>query len=110
MSRAESTARVVELLLAAGFQEAGCTRVERVRVPTMNAPVFGATGGEPRTFGDRQRLCLPGTDVYATVGPRTTYLYVVQGGKTTGLNHVSTSDTEEVLKQIQAVTQSHADG
>lgn len=71
---------VVDALLALGFAPAGETREEIVRIPTMQSPVYGGTGGERRAIGGRSRYALPGTDLRVTVGPRTTNVYFSRGG------------------------------
>ena len=68
---------VVAALLELGFQPAGETRAETVRVPTTRSLLLnhGRSGGELRTFGGRSRFALVGTNLRATVGPRTVNLY-----------------------------------
>jgi hypothetical protein len=69
-------------LLELGFLPAGETAEQVVRIPTMHVPVYGRSGGERRTLGGRARYTLAGTDLRATVGPRTTNLYFSRDGKT----------------------------
>ena len=68
---------VRDLLQAAGYRPAGHTESEAVRIPTMNAPVFGGLGGEVRTLGGRERFAIPNSPKRATVGKRTVCLYEV---------------------------------
>ena len=98
-------ASVVDALARLGFQPHGSTESETVRVPTARAPVFGGLGGELRTFGGRTRFILPDTDIRATVGPRTTFIYRViprdryQAPEVVSLVTVDTADaTEEMLR------------
>jgi len=79
-------------LLELGFQLAGETAEQMVRIPTVRSPVYGGLGGERRTFGGRARYTLPGTDLRATVGPRTTNLYFSRGGKTEFVLNAHTQD------------------
>ena len=83
---------VVATLLDLGFTPAGETRVERVRIPTARAPVFGGSGGERRDLGGRARYALPGTDLRVTVGPRTTNVYFARSGKVEFVLNESTRD------------------
>lgn len=53
---AENMKIVVDLFMSHGFVPDGKTMEETVRVPTVDAPVRGASGGELRTFGGRDRL------------------------------------------------------
>lgn len=66
----------------------------------MASPVYGATGGELRTFGGRARFELPGTDRRATVGPQTVSLYEVRDRKPQGFRNVPTSDTEALRRAL----------
>lgn len=91
---------VVVCLFDAGFVEAGETREETVRISTGRSPILGRTGGERRTFGGRLRMELPGTDVRATVGPRTTYLYHCTDGHVTTIATLRTKDLDELSQQL----------
>jgi hypothetical protein len=66
---------VIAALSSLGFVPDGATREEVVRVGTIDSPIYGGTGGELRAFGGRARFWIPDTDVRATVGDRTTFLY-----------------------------------
>ena len=79
-------------LLELGFLPAGETAEQVVRIPTVRAPVYGGLGGERRTFSGRARYTLPGTDLRATVGPRTTNLYFSRRGKTEFVLNAHTRD------------------
>jgi hypothetical protein len=93
----------VAALLDLGFVPAGATATEHVRIPTMKSPVLGGMGGERRTLGGRARYVLPGTDLRVTVGPRTTNLYYVRGGKTEFVLNESTKDLDpSVLRDVVA--------
>jgi hypothetical protein len=86
---------MLSLLAAEGFVTDGETRKEVVRVPTQRSPLLGRGGGELRSFGGRQRLSKPGTDLRATVGPRTTFVYrALGGGKVESILHASTVGLE----------------
>lgn len=88
----------VALLLDLGFQPAGETRLEHVRIPTMASPVLGGMGGERRTLGGRARYALPGTDLRVTVGPRTTNVYYARGsGK---VEFVLNEKTKQLTAQV----------
>ena len=93
---------VFDLLTSRGFVADGATRSETVRVPTSRSPVLGKSGGEVRTFGGRQRLALPGTNVRVTVGSRTVFLYRVfePGGNIETIAHVRTHDVEELRIEL----------
>ena len=89
---------MLALLGEEGFVPDGDTRTETVRVPTMRSPVFGGSGGELHSFGGRQRLRKPGTDLCVTVGPRTTFLYrALGGGKVESIFHERTSELEPAV-------------
>lgn len=108
---------VLAALASAGFADDGQTKQETVRVPTQASPVFGAAGGELRTFGGRARFVLPGseldgpmngnTQVRVTVGARTTFFYrnVYRGWSqyTTEIARLRTKDLvaiQEVLASL----------
>lgn len=95
----------IDLLLAAGFVSAGRTREETVRIPTKASPVYGRSGGELAKLGGRQRFVKPGTTIKATVGPRTTALYRVEGQGLDGVQGIATRDTKD-LDGIRSVLQS----
>lgn len=64
---------VIDLLLQLGWLRDGQTRVETVRLPTRETPVYGrggVMGGKLVTQGGRTRFHLSGTRWYATVGKR----------------------------------------
>lgn len=95
-------ADAIEDLLAAGFIPDGQTRDEVVRLPTRRVPLLGASGGELAKFGGRQRFAQPGTGVKATVGPRTTAIYLVEPGRGLGgVRAIGTHDTDD-LQAIRA--------
>lgn len=95
-------AAVIDLLLAAGFEPAGHTREEVVRIPTSNAPLFGRSGGELARFCGRQRFAKPGTSMRATVGPRTVAIYRAEEGKgLQGVQGIATHRTQD-LEQVHA--------
>lgn len=68
---------IIFLLLEKGWQPAGRTSEETVRLPTKDAPLTDGTkgGGKLVTFGGRRRFILPGTPRICTVGKRTTCFY-----------------------------------
>lgn len=84
--------QVVDVLVRAGFAQDGHTRQEHVRIPTTASPVFGGIGGERRTLGGRQRWVQSSTNLRATVGPRTVYVYTVVDGDTTTVAYLKTRD------------------
>lgn len=92
----QAMAAVIDLLLVAGFVPDGETRQEHVRIPTANAPVFGHSGGVLATLGGRQRFVKSGTLIKATVGPRTTALYRVEGAGLEGVRGIATLATKEL--------------
>jgi len=103
---------VIELLLAKGFVRDGATVQQTVRVPTVANPVYGGIGGELTTMGGRQRFALPGTDIKATVGKRTTFFYRLTDKKVLGrretesIAHLETRDLaaiETALAQLPTV-------
>lgn len=102
---AENMKIVVDLFMSHGFVPDGKTMEETVRVPTMDAPVFGSSGGELRTFGGRSRFALPGTNVRCTVGPRTTNVYEVVDGQARFLGHCCTSDLAYVRTILSTMPQ-----
>lgn len=95
-------AEVAAVLESLGFTVDGATHQETVRVPTRRSPVLGRTGGELRTLGGRARYALPGTNIRATVGARTTFLYHVHGaGRTEAIAHLATREvTLEGLREL----------
>jgi hypothetical protein len=97
-----SQAMVIDLLLAAGWREAGATRTEHVRIPTSKVPVYGNTGGERRTLGGRPRFDLPDTDRRVTVGPKTTSFYRVDGRLSTDFKNFDTKNVDAIGAWVTA--------
>jgi hypothetical protein len=84
------------VLVAAGFVADGQTREETIRATS------GALGDRLVTTGGRGRFALPGTDIRATVGPRTVCLYRRAGREVTFLgegNYRTTNFTAEQLRE-----------
>lgn len=97
---------VINALLTAGFQPDGQTREETVRIPTAASPVFGRSGGELAKFGGRQRYSQTGTNIKATVGPRTTAIYRVEGKGIEGVCGIAThktSDSQAIAATISSL-------
>lgn len=76
MGRGQSSiAQVIDLLLKSGFVEAGTTKMQTSRIPTVRSPAtcHGRGGGELVTFGGRLRFSRGKQRV--TVGRYTTSFY-----------------------------------
>jgi DNA polymerase-3 subunit epsilon len=102
----QALAAALNALLAAGFVPDGHTLQEQVRIPTSRSPVYGQSGGELATLGGRQRLALPGTNVKATVGPRTLALYRVEGqglDGVAGIASLATSDLAAIERVLAGI-------
>lgn len=102
----ESMAAVIDALLLAGFAPDGETRTEVVRIPTSKSPLFGQSGGELAKFGGRLRFALPGSNVKATVGARTTAIYRIDGKGLEGVKgiaSVNTSNLQAVIAALETV-------
>lgn len=91
----QAMADAIDALLCAGFEPDGQTREEVVRVPTKASPLLGLSGGELAKFGGRQRFAKAGTNIKATVGPRTTAIYRVVGAGLAGVRGIATHDTSD---------------
>lgn len=88
---------VISELEGRGFEPAGHTATQSVRVPTSRSPIYGSSGGELRTFGGRSRFWKPGTDFFATVGKRTTCVYRSTASQLAGAADASnTFDTKNL--------------
>lgn len=98
----QAKAAAIQALLDAGFAPDGETPTETVRVPTRNSPLFGKSGGELATFGGRLRFSKAGTDIKATVGTRTTYLYRSHNG-ISGIAHLDTKNIEGVKSALMGL-------
>jgi hypothetical protein len=96
-------AQIIVILTRHGLVPDGQTAVERVRIPTARSPVFGGIGGEARDFGGRTRYAKPGTNLRVTVGPRTTNVYRVLGGRTEFVANLKTSDPDFENQLTKAV-------
>lgn len=107
MSKSEQAmADAIDALLAAGFLPDGQTREEIVRVPTQQSPLLGLSGGVLAKFGGRQRFAHIASSVKATVGPRTTAIYRVDGpglAGVTGIATHNTSDAEAIRATLTAI-------
>lgn len=102
----QNLALAINTLLNAGFALDGNTREEIVRMPTTKSPLFGKSGGELAKFGGRQRFVKTGTNIKATVGAKTTYIYFIQGtGKdcVKGIASHDTSDIESIRKTVESL-------
>lgn len=102
----QNLALVFDMLLKSGFALDGKTKEEIVRIPTTKSPLFGKSGGELSKFGGRQRFVKTGTNIRATVGAKTTYIYFIQGaGKdcVKGIASHDTGDIEAIRKTIQSL-------
>ncbi len=91
--------QVDSMLLAAGFGADGETPRETFRGESPTSRIYGGIGGRLVTTGGRARYALPGTNVKATVGPRSTSVYRVENGKTIEL---VTFNTLREIELIQA--------
>lgn len=103
----QAMAAAIDALLAAGFSPDGQTREEIVRVPTKHSPLLGLSGGELAKFGGRQRFAQGATGVKATVGPRTTAIYRVEGSGLAGVRGIAThntSDGEAIRATVSALS------
>lgn len=98
-SGSQVQAEAVELIEGAGFDSAGHTECETVRVPTRRAPVFGGCGGEVRIFGGRLRFALG--DRRVTVGPRTVNFYTMGSNGPTDFVQFKTRDVEGISRHLQ---------
>lgn len=106
-------AAAIDALLAAGFEPDGQTREELVRVPTRHSPMLGLSGGELAKFGGRQRFAQRGTNVKATVGPRTTTVYRIEGAGLAGVRGIATHDTidgEAIRATISGLVPNQTEG
>lgn len=92
----QAVTAVVTLLTEHGWRAAGATRVETVRMPTQQSPVFGGMGGEVATFGGRLRF--ERDDRRVTVGKRTTCFYRMGADGACGFRNVPTKDIATVVE------------
>jgi len=90
MAKASAADRVVTLLIQNGWESAGVTNVEQVRIGTAKVPVYGGIGGELRRFGGRLRFHRPDTDLFATVGRNSVCFYHRQDREATGFRNYAT--------------------
>ena len=90
----------IQALEAAGFREAGQTEVIRVRVATVDCPVYGGIGGKAVNFGGRMRYAKDGTNIKATVGKRTTNIYRVENGNTDFIGMFDTKDLTKIQECV----------
>ncbi|KUZ89159.1 hypothetical protein WI73_21560 [Burkholderia ubonensis] len=80
-------------------------RILQEGIPTAKAPVFGYSGGVLATLGGRQRFVKSGTTIKATVGPRATALYRIEGAGLEGVRGIATLATTE-LSAIRTAVES----
>lgn len=99
----QAMADAIQILKEAGFEPDGQTKVEQVRIPTKDSPVFGQSGGELATLGGRHRFAKPETDIKATVGLRTTALYRSAGTGLSGVKGIASMDTKDQTALRQAI-------
>ncbi len=93
--------QVVALLLAAGFIADGETPRETFRGESPTSRIYGGIGGRLVTTGGRARYALPGTNVKATVGPRSTAVYRVINGAATAFECFRTKDVEAIRTYVE---------
>jgi hypothetical protein len=102
---------VLELLETRGWAPAGETPARLVRIPTSRSPIGGRggkMGGEPARLGGRTRYHLPGTDWYATVGARTTFIYRRAGREVVEGQSFRTRDLHLITGRLEALAVDHA--
>jgi len=88
-------------LLDNGWKAHGATREEHVRIPTAQNPVYGASGGEPRTLGGRARFARGARR--CTVGAVTTCFYrTLANGGLTGFESYKTSSVDKIRQRALA--------
>ncbi len=88
--------RVVEFLLSDKWTPHGHTDSDAVRIPTLNAPVFGGIGGEGRILGGRRRFMRG--DRRVTVGSRVVCFYKVVSSKISDMENIPTKDIERIIE------------
>lgn len=93
----QAIAAVSDLLLVAGFVPDGQTRQEHVRIPTAKTPVFGHSAVCWRRLAVGNDSSRAGTTIKATVGPRTTALYRIEGAGLGGVCGITTLATKEPI-------------
>lgn len=96
---------VINQLIKCGFVLDGSTREEVVRVPTSKSPLLGKSGGELTKFGGRQRFAKTGTKFKATVGLRTTFIYMIDASAN-GIKSIAshnTADYELIKKTLESL-------
>jgi hypothetical protein len=87
---------LIQKLIINGWQEDGQTSIETMRIPTLNAPVFGNSGGKLITIGGRLRM--KKQDWYVTIGKRTTNFYQKDKmGAIYNFNNFKTKDIKNIL-------------
>ncbi len=93
-------ANVINLLIDNCFIEDGKTKETTVRIPTVDSPLFGKSGGILVTFGGRLRFNKENTTIKATVGKRTTYIYYLENSTPKTLISVDTKEFEKIKEVI----------
>ncbi len=93
--------RTIQLLLDDGFVPEGLTVEEGFRIPKRDSPLFHTAGEELSKLGTRVRLVKTGTDIRATVGMRSTALFIRAGDSIDGVGNMQSVDTADV-REIQA--------
>jgi hypothetical protein len=88
--------RVVDLLLANGWEEDGQTPVQTFRTGSAGNPIYGGIGGKICHIGGRMRFKKPNTFMKATVGKLTSCFYEVEAGQTKYACNVKTRDLPRI--------------
>lgn len=105
MSKIENQTNAIAAVLAAGFVADGQTDIQKVRIATVENPVYGGIGGKIVATGGRDRFRHP-SGARCTIGPITTNFYLVgkklfRGFEYIGLGSTPTKNLDEI-KQILA--------
>ncbi len=93
--------RVVDLLLANGWEADGRTPTETFRTGSASNPIYGGMGGKLCTVGGRIRFKKPDTFMKATIGKLTSCFYEVENGQTNYAANIKTRDLHRIKQWAQ---------
>jgi hypothetical protein len=107
----EAEQNTIRRLLAAGFVPFGVTDTNVVEIPPVerklsiwNLHVVRADESKTVNLDGRKRYVLPGSDLRATVGPRTTFFYYVIDHEMVPVQAFDTyREADEIARKITAL-------
>lgn len=104
MSTCTTVGKAIQVLLEDGFEPEGLTEEERSCIPRKATQVHHAAGEELSRTSARVRLVKRGTAIRATVGSRSTALFIRDGDSIDGvvdMQSIATANVREIMEYLE---------